>query len=312
MAPDFVGPVVAREYAFAPGLECELHAVNLNEHYLVRTGSEKYFFRLYSNCAFWAVTESEYRFELEWLDFLRGLELPVSFPIRRVNGNFLGRLKTPEGSRYFALFSFAEGEQSYPPTLEQSHRLGAEVAAIHLASNRFQTKHKRIQYTLDILVDGAVQRIRSFLGENRKEDQEFLVALAEELTAQVMSLPKTGDCYGVIGGGFLGTNNHFAGDGTITLFGFDFCGYGWRVFDLAQFLWHARLYNIPGEAWEHFLAGYQSRRQLTPAELDAIPAFVKIKNIFTVGYHTTFAKWMGDSSFDDYYWDKHFEPLRAW
>ena len=75
---------------------------------------------------------------------------------------------------------------------------------------------------------------------------------------------------------------------------------------------HGRLYHAPAEIWDAFLAGYQSRRALHSDELASIPAFVKIKNIFTMGYHTTYADWMGNASFDDYYWDKHFEPLRDW
>ncbi|MDB6131199.1 MAG: putative phosphotransferase enzyme family [Verrucomicrobiales bacterium] len=310
ISPGAVGAAIESDYSLGRVLDCQLHAVNLNEHYELLTSQGKYFVRLYGRCAYWASTKSELSFELEYLLFLAGAGIPVSTPVARKDNQLLGQLLTPEGLRFYAVFTFAVGRQNYPPSIDESARLGKYVGQIHKATVGYDSRHSRIEYNLEQLLDDSIQRICKFLGSERSEHQAFLVKLGKELKRA--ELPKTPEFFGVIGGGFLGTNHHVTDAGDITLFQFDFCGYGWRIYELAHFLWHAKLYHAPLEIWDAFLGGYQSVRVLSAMELNRIDAFVKIKHIFTMGYHTTYANWMGDCSFDDFYWDKHFEPLKTW
>ena len=56
-------------------------------------------------------------------------------------------------------------------------------------------------------------------------------------------------------------NVHFTEDNQITLFDFDQCGYGWRVFDIAKFLQVSLSAGIKREIRDAFLAGYQQAQK---------------------------------------------------
>jgi Ser/Thr protein kinase RdoA (MazF antagonist) len=67
-------------------------------------------------------------------------------------------------------------------------------------------------------------------------------------------------------------NARFADDGRPTLYDFECCGYGWRAYDLAVFLWNSYGERRPRRwresRWNAFLSGYRSIRPL-PAGIDS-------------------------------------------
>ena len=73
-------------------------------------------------------------------------------------------------------------------------------------------------------------------------------------------------------------------DGSFTFFDFDCCvGWGYRAYDVAVFPW---AFAIDGSNFERiqtmgrwFLAGYMRHRKLGDVDIDAIPAFVAIRQI---------------------------------
>jgi Ser/Thr protein kinase RdoA (MazF antagonist) len=111
------GPALAelidQEYEFGEAASCKLFSKMLrtqdNDHYKVVVGGQKYVARVYQLGDYLHRQESDYEYELDWLNFLKENDLPVSYPIRRKDGRFLGSLNAPEGKRYYALFSFAPG-----------------------------------------------------------------------------------------------------------------------------------------------------------------------------------------------------------
>ena len=145
--------------------------------YEITAGLTKYILRVHYHHIHWLPQESDYLFQIEWLDFLHKLGLPISYPIRRTNGDLLGLLQAPEGPRYFALFSFAEGAGGLDAT--KSTLLGQSIAEIHLASNDFITLHRRLSFDLDILVKKPVMMLGSFFYGKRRKDLEALNALAD-------------------------------------------------------------------------------------------------------------------------------------
>ena len=311
IAPALIGRVVAEAYDLGTVTGSSLRAVGINDHYLVTTAQGIWVFRLYQYNKFWVMTESEHRFELEWLSHLHARGQPVSFPRPRKDRSLLGRLPAPEGRRFYALFSLAEGKRSFPPDAPESRRLGGGVAEIHLASDDFAPRSARIAYDAEFMVRAPVRRICDFLGNRRRDDQARLVEWGEGLSQALAQLPQTAGGYGIIGGDFNGTNHHVAKDGTLTFFDFDFCGHGWRAYDLAMFLWSMEHVGAGPEMWPAFLAGYQSRRTLDTRELESIPLFAAAIQIFMMGYHVTCIRWAGRSFLNDEYWNAGFNHLRA-
>lgn len=311
ISPAAIAELVEREYDFGTPVRSTLLSVNDNDSYLVQAGERQFVFRVYQLNKHWRSTESEHRFELEWLAFLAANRMPVSYPIKRRNDDYLGRLPAPEGRRYCALFSFAEGQAVFPLSRAQSAILGAHMAEIHLVSEKFVTQQSRHQLDLNSLLETPVERIRAFLGSARPLYEKTLLVLAEQLRARLCRLPVTPELYGIIGGDFHWGNNHFTADDRITFFDFDLCGYGWRAYDLAVFLWSAHIHSAPAEMREGLLEGYQSVRRLTPEELEALPFLMVARQIWLTGSHTTYATQKGIAWFDEHYWKLKFETLRS-
>jgi Ser/Thr protein kinase RdoA (MazF antagonist) len=297
VAAEALLPLLSAAYELPAPLRCVLVSVGDNDNYLVQAGDFRAALRIYRYGKYWLPRESDYRFELDWLTFLRGRGLPVSAPIARRDGDLLGTLDAPEGRRYWALFTFAPGRTVRPMSREQSRQFGEAVAGIHLASNDFVSAHERTRIDLEFLLDRPVDRVRRFLDGRRPEDVRFIADVAEELKQQIPELGIAGDGFGVIGGDFHGGNNHLSDTGELTMFDFDLCGHGWRAFDVAVFVWGTG--EEHRETIDGFMEGYEAVRPLAEAERRAIPLFVLARQIWIMGSHTTYIEtggmnWLGD------------------
>src|SRR5690606_25087647 len=183
---------------------------------------------------------------------------PVSAPCQRRDGSYLGRLRAPEGLRYWAIFDHVEGECVMDEV--QSGLFGRAVAQIHLASNSFTSSHKRFTADLDWIVGDSIARLQGFLGQQHPALVEETARIAAGARAQIAALDFDDDAFGVIGGDFHGSNQHFTKDNRLGLFDFDLCSYGWRAYDIAVFRWSR---GRSAELWQGFLRGYESLRPLS-------------------------------------------------
>lgn len=290
IAPDSLAEIIDDEYIFESPVTCKMFSKLLrtqdNDHYQVRTEGQKYVARIYQPGERLMRHESDYLFELDWLTFLRDRGCPVSFPIRRKDGGYLGKLNAPEGLRYYAVFSFAKGEPMSEHTEDHLYRIGEKMARIHVASNDYTSTHGRQQSDLAFLVDRPLERIKQFWNESDFDDLDLLVTSAEEAKEEINRLlgkAPVSDAWGVIGGDFHSTNVHFDEAGNPTFFNFDLCSYGWRAYDIATFLANTNLLHEPVEYSEAFFAGYYAVRPLTQAEHQAIEPFLTIRRIWLMG-----------------------------
>ncbi len=291
---DALGEVIEQEYDLGP-VSCKLFSKMVrtqdNDHYLVRTADGvKYVARVYQLGKTLQREESDYLFELDWLMFLKRNGLPVSYPVARRDGRFLGSVNAPEGTRYYALFSFASGEAMSLTNENQLYRCGAEMARIHMASNEYEPKYERRPMNLECLVDKPVERIRQLWDEERADDLDLILTSAAEAKEEILALLRneesTEDSWGPIGGDFHNASVRFDQDGNPTFFNFDLCGYGWRAYDIATFLLNTNLMHKPAELSEAFFAGYYSVRPLSRNEHAAISPFLTIRRVWLTGSFT--------------------------
>lgn len=288
--------VIDNEYDLGGKAEARLFSKMLrtqdNDHYKVIVGDTIYAARIYQFGPHLHRQESDYEFELDWLNFLKEKELPVSHPIRRKDGRFLGSVDAPEGKRYFALFSFAPGKPMDIFNSEQLFSMGVNMAKIHIASNDYTAPYERRAMDLDFLVDRPIARLKRILSKkpHRADDLELLIASAEEAREELVEIIKnpstTPDGWGPIGGDFHSTNTFFTDDLSPTFFNFDLCGYGWRAYDIAAFLQNTDLINLSEDLTEDFFAGYYSVRRLSNNEHSAISPFLTIRRIWLTGTFT--------------------------
>ncbi len=255
-----------------------------NKTYLVTSEAGKQILRVYGAC--WESRADWIDFELELLLHLRDHGVPVSTPLLRGDGQMLGEVRTAEGKRYSALFTYAEGTMEWPMSEPKSRNFGAALARLHLAANDFSLDRPYREYDLARLVEQPMARMLPYIAD-RADDVRYLERLGEQIMERVRQIERTPDTYGVLHGDIHQGNCHFTPEGAPTLFDFSLCGVGWRTYDFTGFLWPMRDETIKEAAYrqscEAFLAGYRSVRELTPAEETAIPAFVKVRDLWEHG-----------------------------
>jgi Ser/Thr protein kinase RdoA (MazF antagonist) len=290
IAADSVAEINAAEYDCPPPVSAKLFTKFLrtqdNDHYLVTTGDGvQYAFRVYQQGDRFHRAESDYLYEMDWLNFLKARELPISYPILRADGGYIGRLDAPEGPRYYAMFSLAHGDPLSLKDPEQLYSMGETMAHIHVASNDFATSQARKPLDLAYLLDRPLERIRHTWHDDQVANLDLVTTAAEEARDELKGLLDKfpADGWGPIGGDFHQDSVYFDEINRPTFFNFDLCGPGWRAYDIASFLSNANLMHAPAERAEAFFAGYFSARQLTDEEHAAIAPFLTVRRVWLMG-----------------------------
>ena len=288
---DALAEVIEQEYDLG-AVTCRLFSKMVrtqdNDHYLVRTADgTKYVARIYQFGKTLERRESDYLFELDWLNFLKSNDLSVSSPLARRDGRSLGSVNAPEGKRYYALFSFAHGQEMSLQDEEQLFHCGVEIAKIHVTSNQYVSKHERHVMDLDYLIDKPIERIQQMWDESRADDLDLILTSAAEAKEEILMLLRneehTADGWGPIGGDFHNASARFDKNGDVTFFNFDLCGYSWRSYDIAAFLLNTGLMHKSTHLSEAFFGGYYSVRPLSRNEHAAISPFLTIRRVWLTG-----------------------------
>ncbi|MGI8553438.1 MAG: phosphotransferase enzyme family protein [Dehalococcoidia bacterium] len=298
---------IETDYDIGGAEECILLKRWMNDTYLVRTTVGKYILRVYR--AGWR-SLAEISFELELLQHLDREGVRVSTPLLNRDGGHTFALNAPEGTRYAVLFSYATGA---PLTidLEQIGRFGSMVAQMHCAMDGFVSLRSRFQLDLDYLIDRPLRAVDRFL-RDRSEDARYLEGLARRVKQRIERFAKCGLEAGVLHGDVWEGNAHVDADGRITLFDFDFCGHGWRVYDLAVFHMAMRARQANPALVGSFLKGYTCHRRIADIDREAIPWFVAARDLWHLGLHIGNGQDWGFGWMDRPYLDRRVQAMRDW
>jgi len=290
---------------------CQLVNRGDNDTYVVTAAGQRFALRVYNHER---ADRAEVEAELELLEALACRDVPVARPIRRRDGGLLEPVDAPEGTRYVALFAFAEGR---PPgrdiTAEQGHAYGRAVARMHAAMDALPHRLARPRNDLARLLDEPVAALLPELA-HRPADQAFLTDLRERLAAGARGLPETAPWYGLCHCDLHKENVLLAPGGGLTILDFDCCGYGWRAYELAVLFWSTRWLPQAETVRGAYLGGYGEIRRLEPAELAALPFFAAIQDICIAAVQLGHARRGidGARAVDDAFFDVHLRFLRAW
>jgi Ser/Thr protein kinase RdoA (MazF antagonist) len=298
------------EYRLGTIKDCRLYSVGINDTYQVRTEEGgTYFLRVYRSR--WRSVD-DVQVELDALLHLHRQGIPVARPRPREDGQYIWELLAPEGWRRAVLFAGAPGEEpTYDTDPEaKAFAYGQAVARLHNGLQGFSSSHTRFHIDLDHLIDAPLRNIQSFLSQ-RPGDWAYLQRLAGTVRQRIQDLPAGALEKGFCHGDLQGFHHHIAGDGTLTFFDFDCCGFGYRAYDLAVFRWCSRLENQEQVWWEPYLRGYREVRPLNDLDIQAIPLFVCARYIWHMGLHTENAPDWGHGGLGDAYFDKRLGYLRA-
>lgn len=273
---------VLHHYPIGTAFSCRLYQRGLNDTYLVETEKDRYILRVYRQG--WR-TKKEIDFELELLAFLHEQNMPVAYPIARKNGGFTEEIAAPEGTRYAAVFSYAPGMAvNKNLDTEQSRRLGEVLASIHQTTDAFKSHFSRPALSSKYLLDRSLDFITPLFLSKQSDIEHFQTQKEQiKLALAQLKLPSSAPTYGICVGDVHSGNAHFTDKSEPTLFDFDQCGYGWRVFDIAKFIHTTFSWQMDSQVRKPFVEGYQAIRQLSEAELTSIPVFAKVAHIWVMG-----------------------------
>ncbi len=286
---------------------CQLWHRGLSDVYLIETYHRPYILRISHH--HWR-SRSQIDFELEWLDFLHRRHLPVAPPLTTQDGLLCVEIDAPEGKRYAALFHYAPGSVAIGDlNATQSWRLGEIVAKIHQAAREFCPRAHREPLTPDYLLHDSLKIIAPFLQHRPSDLQELTEAIAH-IETLVRDLPKAPPHWSICWGDPHSGNAHFTPEGNVTLFDFDQCGYGWRVFDIARF-WHASMQAGLNRAVRNaFLNGYQTVESLSDEEHKRLQPLVQAAHIWMWAINLKQERLFNYSRLDDRYFTHRLEYLK--
>jgi Ser/Thr protein kinase RdoA (MazF antagonist) len=296
-------------------IEYELGAVNqcvfwhrgLSDIYLVETRGASYILKVSHH--HWR-SQADIQFELEFLDFLHQHNLPIAHPLKTKSNQLCVTVHAVEGDRYAALFPFAPGEVPQGDlNIEQSIIMGETLGRIHQTSLKFKNTTPRQSLNLEHLLDDSFATISPYLG-NCAANQPYLLEVIEQIKQQLACLTKTSPLWGVCWGDPHSGNVHFTSDNQITLFDFDQCGYGWRVFDLAKFLQVSLSAGINRKVRDAFFAGYENVQPLTNKETLSLQALTQAAHIWAWAISIKASAVHNWSRLDDFYVKRHLNQLK--
>lgn len=303
---------LSTHYALPTTTSCRFWSRSINDTYLIQGGKTTFFLRITPTG--WRSYE-QIDAEIELLHFLRQHNFAVPEPIPQKNGAYIQTFDAPEGPRYAVAFSFAPGQSPAPMTPGYSYHYGQAIAQLHTLTDMYFQTHAYPQFDLENMLDKPLVLLKPIFTEH-EDDWAYLHEISNELRVAVTHLPQTSPFYGICHGDVNDTNIHFDDHNKWTLIDFEHAGYGWRVFDISNFILAQVNQGGTPEAINAirtaFLEGYQSIRSLSESELAALPAFVLLRQIWMLGVAARLAPNLGQASVQRWFFDSSLPFIKAW
>lgn len=267
---------------------CQLIKAMILDTYRVTTSDGIYILRVYPHER---RSLPEITSELDFLVYLHSQGAPVSIPIEQKNGEYLMTIAAPEGVRYAALFTYADG-QPLGDNPVSVRAYGRAMAQIHAIADTMPQKLTRAPLNLEMLLERPLRALERVF-EDRHEDWVYLRRVGDKIRPKIADLSTEAPAYGLCHGDVGSANVHVSEDGQLTLFDFDFCGPGWRAYDIGNFLMDE------AEMGVEFLAGYEEIRVIPPHERDTFILFQILQSIWVLGIRADYVNEWGTVHFSD-------------
>ena len=235
-----------------------------NSNYLLRTDQGSFILTLYEK----RVDERDLPFFLGLMEYLSGQGIPCPLPVSDRDGN---RLRTLAG-RPAAIITFLDGMWVRRPRVEHCGALGAGLAGLHLASERFEMERQNalLMTAWREILESCSDKLDGFEAGLKTELFNDLEQIAQSWPED---LPR-----GVIHADLFPDNVFFLGGELSGFIDFYFACTDFFAYDVAICL-NAWCFETDGSfnitKAKALLRGYQSARALTSAEIDALPTLAR-------------------------------------
>ncbi|MCJ8012210.1 phosphotransferase [Paenibacillus sp. KQZ6P-2] len=255
-------------YNLSRPIQCNFLRGSFNDHYSIDANGSRFVLRLYKHKKSQIRTNTDVRFELDFLEFLHSQGVPVAFPIRSIKNESLNTVYFNNELRYIALFHHAEGSQIGDINLSDAKIFGKIVAALHKKADQFKSEYSRIKMDQYYLIKEPLEVLEKYIRTLKLSDISFFKTCANFMLERINQLPITSEVFGLIHGDLNPSNIHYSPEHGFKIFDFDHCAYGWRIHDLAVI----RL-CFDYSTYESILNGYQSVRPLSSIEEKSIDVY---------------------------------------
>ena len=299
ISPEEIRRISIETYGFPNNIKCVLHHRGTNDVYRLSLPEQEFAFRISRvNLKSYSTLMAE----LSVLDHLRASGVDVAKPMPRSDGGWITDVSAPEGLRRAVIFRWERGSTLKYKSEQQTRQLGGLVARVHLALDDMSPQAALPDIDAEYLLRKPLDVIYPALAARRKsviELKELADHLEEKLKFAHMDLRDWGMCHGDIG-----NYNALIDDQRCILFDFEFCGRGWRLFDLASYRLHARFEGFEKEAWYPFIQGYLTVRPVAQSYLRHTGLFMCLRRVWLA------AKWIehlaerGVGALSDTYYEK--------
>lgn len=269
-------------------VSCRLLIHNVSDTYILENSTDKYIFKIYRDNH---RKLEEIKAEVELLNLIAEQGGSVAYPIATIDGEQIQSFNAAEGIRYGVLFTYALGKVVPDMSDEQLATVGREMAKLHNITSSITLKNTRKEYSIETMLLKPLGVFKPAFNE-LTEEYAFLEETINKIAKKIESLNLQNFSYGYCQYDFLPKNFHFAEDGTLTFFDFDFAGQGHLINDIASFYIHYFLEVYAGKITQEeadrsfavFVENYRKVRILSNEELAAIPYFGFAFWIFYLGF----------------------------
>ena len=268
---------------------CMFEYRGLNDVYKCTGGDQSFFFKIYARKD---IDKDAIEAEIEVVNHLKQSGLSVAYPIPMKNGQYSLPIETPEGTRFGVLFSEAEGIPCNNDMLDEREiiAIGCLISDMHTMLDAIPMVPKRWKLDDQLFLDRPIEILENYNKTDHHVELSFLKDVVKELKEQIRAKARNWN-WGICHGDFYTGNINRKSDGNLSIFDFEFCGYGWRAYDVSPFLGNFST-GVREDAvdkrkkrLEFFLRGYKNAGGLSDSEIDAAyKIFVPFRRIFNMGY----------------------------
>lgn len=277
-------------------VQCRLIQATIRDTYRVDTATGFFILSIYRHGQ---RTAEEIGAELDIMAAAHEAGVRVPAPIPCSSGERLLTIKAPEGLRHAVLFTYVEGRQlSKNPEEAIVRRYGQAVARIHHVADALPRPMPRSRLGTEALLDRPLAAFASVVSR-RPEVVAELREVVAALHPRISALPVESPGFGLIHGDVIPSNAQVTPEGEVTVLDFDFCGYGWRAYDIATYLWEVRFWGTSEAAAQAFLDGYRKERPLAGWEQEALALFVAARGLVALGTPALHADIWGSAYLSD-------------
>jgi Ser/Thr protein kinase RdoA (MazF antagonist) len=286
--------LVNSDYDVGGSAKCVLIQRGVNDTYMVSAGTQRFALKIYR--IKWRTRDSILD-ELMAIQHVNARGAHVAAPIGRRDGGLITEIHAPEGIRSAVLFGWAEGRAPKFTESADATQAGVALGRFHIAGADFRPIRIRPRMDISDLFERSLVRIRPRL-RLMPSVWARLDTIVGRISSQVSQVRQQLTDWGLCHGDFTEANMRLDGENS-SLFDFDWCGSGWRVFDLATFQWSACQRDSDRMAWSAFVDGYLRVRPVAAESLRFVPLFLVLRYFWHTAQIIALSSYLGAGSLSD-------------